>query len=193
MSLSLETARTERTAGVVLTIFGLAASIGGAVALAGNVQGRYPGAPARDLGIAGLAVGAVGFGAGVGLWGHGDLEVRRAEGRAPMLTPERRRERGHSFKHVGVAMMVLGGMMAVSTLVTLGTCIAGVSDSCDIDTVLLRTAPILAGVGSTFLGLGVPLLAVGLSEEHKGARLILDSVAPRAMAGGGGLGFSGRF
>lgn len=50
---------------------------------------------------------------------------------------------------------------------------------------------IMAGSGTLLLGIGIPLLAVGVREQRAGLRI--DSIAPIALPQGGGVGLAGRF
>ena len=190
MRLSLEDAKTVRATGIALTLAGLAVNAFGALAMADQVPSLHD---RFDVGIGSFAMGAVSFGAGVGLWAYGDVETRRAEGTAPMLTPEHRRERGRALKIPGIVFTTLGAIFAAASFIPLGVptdCQSG-EEFCGIGNLFASAA--LGGTSSVVLGLGIPLLAVGVSEEHKGAVVTIDSVAPKAMNGGGGIGFSGRF
>ena len=50
----------------------------------------------------------------------------------------------------------------------------------------------LGGVGSIFLGAGIPLLVVGKDDE-RATKLLVDSIGPMANDGGAGIGIKGRF
>ena len=202
MRLSPSNAKTVRTTGILLTLAGLAVNVSGAAALAGNMPSLND---EFGVGVGRFAPGGVPSGAGVGLWAYGDVEARRAEGTAWMLTAERRSERGHALKIPGIVVTTLGLAFAAASFIPLGVPThcqnRSNEDGCGLEnfiaaTALGSTSSVFLGLprsSSGFLGLGIPLLAIGISEEHKGAVVTIDRIAPKAMPGGGGIGFSGRF
>jgi hypothetical protein len=148
----------------------------------------------ENMALGGMVGGAAAFGAGVGMWAFGDLEVRRAEGRAPELTPLMRQHRGRGLRTAGIVLTVLGSVLTLASLITLAVppdCSNG-DDLCGLGNIVVGGG--LGGVASSFMGAGIPLLATGVSEIRAGnSGIILNGFGPRAMPNGGGIGISGRF
>jgi hypothetical protein len=176
--------RSLRIAGFTLMAVGLASTIGGAVGFYRvNPNGENPddftafGATASTV-----VLGESMFGTGIGL-----VSASGALGRDSNEIPS-----GNGARTAGIALTAIGGAL---TLVSLGFTILTArcnpysdGDLCALPAIVGMGTGALAGIP---LGIGVGALAVGVGREHQ--RVIIDSIGPRSMPNGAGVGISGRF
>ena len=181
-------AHTLRTTGVGLTLAGLAVTLAGTL-----VQTFDPIPQSPALGSGFVFGGGVAFGAGMSLWAIGARELQHPDGSGPALASAPRARRARKMKVGGAVLTGLGGALVLGSIVPIAMTTCTRHDE-DCALFLAFNSGIPAGLGSVLLGAGVPLLTIGLGDERAGkTRLTVDTVGPRAMPGGGGIGVSGRF
>ena len=120
-------------------------------------------------------------------------ELREAGGWLPTHRPGPPSEREvKGLVTNGTVVTVIGAVLALSAFIPLAVDSGCSGEDCGLGGLIASAS--LAGIGALHLGVGIPILAVGLDKKKKRAAApLLDTVGPRAMNGGGGVGLSGRF